>query len=85
VSNVIESFFNEIKNQFSTSICVHRTDNTLEYINKNVSVFCFKNGIIHQTSCSHTSQQNEVAEKKHRHIRDVARTLMIHMRVLKYL
>ena len=64
MSSVIESFFNQIKNQFSTSIRVLRTDNALEYVKKDVSIFCFKNGIIHQTSCSHTSQQNGVAERK---------------------
>ena len=48
-------------------------------------VFFYKNKIIHQTSYSHTSQQNGVAERKHRHILDVVRTLMINMSVLKYL
>jgi len=61
-----------------------RTDNALEYV-KNVSIFCFKNGIIHQTSCSHTSQQNGVAERKHRYILNFAKILMIHMSVPKYL
>ena len=62
-----------------------RTNNALEYMKNNVSLFCSKNGIIHQTSCSHTSQQNGVAERKHIRILDVARTMMIHMHVLKYL
>ena len=62
-----------------------RTNNALEYVKKDVSIFCSKNGIIHQTSCSHTSQQNGVAERKHRHSLDVARTLMIHMSLPKYL
>ena len=48
VSSVIESFFNEIKNQFSTSIRMLRTFNALEYVKKDVSVFDSKNGIIHQ-------------------------------------
>jgi len=48
-SSVIELFFNEIKNQFSTSIHVHRTDNVLEYVKKDASIFCSKNEIIHQT------------------------------------
>ena len=50
-----------------------------------MSFFCSKNGIIHQTSCSHTSQQNGVVERKHRHILDVARIMMIYMRVSKSL
>ena len=49
-----------------------RTDNALEYMKNNVSFFGSKNGIIHQTSCSHMSQQNGVAERKHKHILDVA-------------
>jgi len=53
-------------------------------VNSDVSFFS-KNEIIHQTSYSHTSQQNGIAECKHRHILNVARTMMIHMHVLKYL
>ncbi|CAJ2657775.1 unnamed protein product [Trifolium pratense] len=34
-------------------------------------------GIIHQSSCPHTPQQNGVAERKHRHLVDTARTLLI--------
>jgi len=41
--------------------------------------------LIHQTSCSHTSQQNGVVERKYRHSLDVARTMMIQKSVLKYL
>ena len=62
-----------------------RTDNALEYVKNNLSVFCFENVIIHQTSLSHTSQQNGFAERKHRHILDVARTMMIRMHVSKFL
>jgi len=68
VSSIIESFFNEIKNQFSSSIRILRTDNVLEYVKKDVFSFYSKNGIIHQTSCFHTSQQNGVAKRKHKHI-----------------
>ena len=84
VSDVIELLFNEIKTQFSISIRVLCTDNVLKYVKNDVS-FLFKNKVIHQTSCSDTSQQNGVAERKHRYILDVARTIMIHMHVLKYL
>jgi hypothetical protein len=47
---------------------------------------CFSayRGIIHQTSCPHTSQQNGVVKRKHRHLLDVARTLLFHMQVPKH-
>ena len=48
-----------------------------------VITFCDAHGIIHQTSCSHTSPQNGVAEQKHCHLLDVARTLMFNMHVPK--
>ena len=40
---------------------------------------------MHQITCPHTSQQNGVAERKHRHILDVARSIMLEMFVPKYL
>ena len=68
VSTVIELFSNEIKSQFSTTICILLTDNASKYVKNDVSTFCSKNDIIHQTSCSHTFQQNGVVERKRRHI-----------------
>ena len=43
-----------------------------------------KNGIIHQTSCVGTPQQNVVAERKNRHMLEVARTLMFARNVPKF-
>ena len=40
-------------------------------------------GILHLTTCPHTSQQNQVAERKLSHVLNVARTLLVHMYVPK--
>jgi hypothetical protein len=42
-------------------------------------------GIHHQTTCPYTPAQNGVAERKNRHLLEVARCMMISMNVPKYL
>ncbi|XP_043710586.1 uncharacterized protein LOC122659549 [Telopea speciosissima] len=76
-------FYNEIRVQFGVSLKTLRTDNALELIQREASQFCSDNGILHQTFCSYTSQQNGVAERKNRHLLDVTRSLMFHMHVPK--
>lgn len=46
---------------------------------------CFfqENDIIHETSCAHTLQQNGVFERKHHHLLEVSRCLMLHMSIFK--
>ncbi|GKE45226.1 putative RNA-directed DNA polymerase [Tanacetum coccineum] len=38
--------------------------------------FLKEKGIIHQTSCAYTPQQNGIAERKHRHLLNVSRSLL---------
>ena len=81
--HVFQLFHREVTNQFSTSLKILRTDNALEYSQKSISLFCSSLGIIHQTSCTYTPQQNGVAERKNRHLLEVARSLLLHMHVPK--
>ncbi|XP_071719288.1 uncharacterized protein [Rutidosis leptorrhynchoides] len=73
--NFVE-FHNLIKNQFNVDIKVIRSDNGTEFCNNQMETFCHTKGIIHQTSCPYTPQQNGVAERKHRHLLNVVRSLM---------
>ena len=42
-----------------------------------------QNGILHQSSCVDTPSQNEVAERKNRHLLEVAKALLFQMKVPK--
>ena len=85
VFEVIKKYFAEIMNQFSILSKVFRIDNALEFLQTNLQEYCSSKGILHQTSCAYTSQQNGVAKRKHRHILDVTRSIMVEEQVPKYL
>lgn len=42
-------------------------------------------GIIHQSSCIDTPQQNDIVERKNKHLLEVARSLIFATKVPKYL
>ena len=67
-----------MENHLGTSIKTLRTDCGSEYTNNEFCQFCSQSSIIHQFTCPHTSQQNGVAKRKHRHIVDMALTLISH-------
>jgi hypothetical protein len=47
--------------------------------------FLRSGGIIHQTTCVNTTEQNRIIEKKNRHILEVTRCLLFSMNVPRYL
>ncbi|KAK8936826.1 hypothetical protein KSP39_PZI012397 [Platanthera zijinensis] len=80
---VFRAFVLETRTQFHTTIKALRTDNAREYTSHEFTTLCSEFGILHQTSCAYTPQQNGVAERKNRHLLDVARSLMLQMHVPK--
>jgi histone deacetylase 1/2 len=48
---------------------------------KNFILFFHGLGISHRVSCPHTHQQNDTAERKHRHIVEMGLTLLAHASV----
>jgi hypothetical protein len=83
VSNVFPNFYNMIKTQFDVRIKRFRSDNAKYYFNKTLSPFFQKEGIIHESSCVNTPQQNGIAERKNGHLLDVTRALLFHKSVPK--
>nr|KYP63464.1 Retrovirus-related Pol polyprotein from transposon TNT 1-94 [Cajanus cajan] len=73
--------YTEITFQFGQSIKTLRTDNAKEYLSSKFQSFLFSQGILHQTSCAHTPQQNGVAERINRHLVEIARTILLHHKV----
>ena len=85
VVTTVTHFITEVVTQYSTTPKILCTDNALEFFQTSLRTFCADRGIIHQTTCPHTSQQNGIAEQKHRQLLDITRTLLIEMHVLSYL
>ena len=79
--SIFQKFYAEIQTQFNISIRVLRSDNAREYFSTPFTSFMSQHGIIHQSSCAHTPQQNGVAERKNRHLVETARTLLLHSHV----
>ncbi|GJW42524.1 putative RNA-directed DNA polymerase [Tanacetum coccineum] len=64
-----------IKVQFEKQIKRVRCDNGGEFTSNDMLEFYNENGILLETSCPHTPQQNGVVERKHRHLLVTARAL----------
>ena len=79
-----QNFVNLIETQYKKGIKIFRSDNGTEFINQNFTNFTNLKGIIHQTSCVYTSQQNGVSERKNRHILEMTRTLLFQNNVPKF-
>ena len=78
------SFYTLVQTQFQTQIQILRSDNGGEFVNSTMQKFFQDHGLIHQTTCPYSPQQNGVAERKNRIILEITRALMIDSSVPKY-
>lgn len=72
--NALKTFCAFVTRQFQKQIKMIRSDNGSEFLC--LWKFFAEEGIVHQTSCVETLQQNRRVERKHRHILNVARALL---------
>lgn len=76
VFDVFQSFVNIVHTQFGKCVKIIRNDNGTEFVNNKMDLLCNSKGILHQTTCVYTPQQNGIVERKHRHLLNVARSLL---------
>jgi hypothetical protein len=76
VFSVFQSLHAMIQTQFSAKLRVIRSDNGGEYVNQRFRIYFDQHGLLHETSCPQTPQQNGVAERKNCHILETARALL---------
>lgn len=79
--SIIQTFLQFVKTQFNSTVKIVRTDNALELCHGQILHVYHTYGILHQTSCSATPQQNGVVERKHKHLMETARALFFQSNV----
>src|SRR3954466_11721488 len=77
IVQIYTDFTNMIQTQFQKRIKIFRSDGAKEYLSSSMNNLLKSHGTLHQQSCPHTHQQNGVAERKHRHLLDITRSLLI--------
>lgn len=84
VNSYILQFFAMARTQFNCQIRQIRTDNGREFFNNFTNNYFASHGIIHQSSCIDTPQQNGVVKCKHRHLLNMARCLRFQAHLPKF-
>ncbi|WJZ86050.1 hypothetical protein VitviT2T_005550 [Vitis vinifera] len=70
-----------IETQYNAKVRVLHRDNGGEYQSSDLQKYLEGHGIIHQTTCSNTPQQNGVTERKNRHLLKVVRASLIEAKI----
>lgn len=78
---VMMDFISHVQTQYKAQIVKIRSDNTSELCLGQMRELFLKKGILHQTSCSPTPQQNGVMELKYRHLLETGRSLFFQSKI----
>jgi len=74
---MLKYFLAMVERHFNCQVKIIRSDNALELGRSIIATEFFNSkGILHQTSCTATPQQNEVVERKHRHLLETSRSFL---------
>lgn len=73
---ILKAFVTFAKTQFEKPAKVIRSDNDMEFCSHEANQFYSQKGILHQSTCVETPQQNGIVERKHKHLLETARALL---------
>jgi len=74
---ILQSFIHMVERQFNSNIKIIRTDYAFELGSGKLQYeFFISKGIVQQTTCVHTPQQNGIVERKHKHLLETSRALL---------
>lgn len=76
VKTIVTQFSIFVQTQFHRDIQSFRSDNGGEFINQYLSHLFLEYGLVHQTSCPHTPEQNGRAERSHRLLMETTLALL---------
>ncbi|CAL2250154.1 unnamed protein product [Prunus armeniaca] len=65
-----------LTNQYDAKVKIFQTDGGGKFTSTLFTAFLDSKGVNHHLSCPHTPQQNRLAERKNRHVIDIAITLL---------
>ena len=78
VPSIIKKIVPFIEKQISQKMKVFRFDGGGEFCNTSLKSFFESKGISHQKACPYTSEQNDIAERQHHNIVEIAMSLIFH-------
>ncbi|CAN1222790.1 Retrovirus-related Pol polyprotein from transposon TNT 1-94 [Linum grandiflorum] len=78
---VLQEFVTMVRTQFDRSVKMFRSDPGGEFTSHALHKYFREHGILFQQSCPGVSEQNGLVERKHRHILDLTRALLLESRV----
>lgn len=75
--SILKAFTSMVKVHFNSSVHTFRSDHAFELGSSVEAATLFASqGILHQTTISHTPQQNGVVDRKYKHLLEVSRALL---------
>ena len=81
VASTVRHFCAMIHTQFGRGIQRFRSDNARDFVNSDLASYFAERGILHETSCVATPEQNGMAERRIGYVTSTARTLLLNYHV----